>query len=791
MSLPRAGEQFVAGTGLATCLPEFDFETYSEAGYVWVTVPGFWKKAPKKKTLDMVLDPSGTWMWIPPTEELAGLPGTGNKRGLTVVGTYNYVMHPTFRIIQLAYNLKDGLGVRIWRPGMPPPLDLFSWIQSYLANQPPESVQGLIESWNNFFEVCVWCLYCTPKLGWPSLCLDQMRDAMAKAALMAYPRALDNAGEVLRLVHQKDPAGKALIRKLTVPKNPTKTQPERFWTRETAPEDFARFDAYNVTDILSESEASLKIPDLPSIELERWKVDQRINHRGMQVDSKAIDDGIAIVEQAIHKYNAELQRITNHAVSSYTKVEDTLAWLSTHGVHLDGLDEEIVTEELTKPHSWVVLRVLKIRQTLSFGSVKKLYAMRNQTCLDGRLRDMFGYAANHTHHWAGQGPQVMNLYKSEKFNKPEQVEFAIGVLASRNLEYVEGVFANGPPWDPKDNEPMEALDVIANCLRSMIVARPGTRLITADYNAIQAVITAALAGEKWQLDVFHTHGKIYETTASELTGKPLQFYLDYRKANDKHHPDRQLYGKIPTLANGFGAYIGGWRRFDDEGILGSDAEVKALIFKTWAKNPNICELWGGQTRNKFGKDRQGRPANEYPEYYGLEGAAVQAVLKPRTAYAYRGIRYQVHNDILYCMPPGGGAPLVYHEPRLVRSTRDYARSWELELSYMGWNSNATKGKGGWVRMDFYGGVATQNIVAKVHREFQADTLVALEHTGVYLPVHHAHDENVTEVEDGKGSKAEYLSIVNRGKPWAVDDWGRPWPIKAPSADETYRYGKWE
>jgi DNA polymerase len=386
----------------------------------------------------------------------------------------------------------------------------------------------------------------------------------------------------------------------------------------------------------------------------------------------------------------------------------------------------------------------------------------------------------------------MNLFKSEKFNKPEQVEFALGVIASRNLEFVEKVFDNGPPWDAKDNIAMDALDVIANCLRSMIVAAPGTRLITADYNAIQAVITAAMAGEKWQLDVFHTHGKIYEMTASMLTGKPLEFYLQYRKDNEKHHPDRQLYGKIPTLANGFGAYIGGWRRFDDDGVLGSDAEVKALIFKTWAKNPNICELWGGQTRNKFGKDRQGNPANEFQQLYGLEGAAVAATMdRECRAFPYRGVTYQRHGDNLYCWVPGGGAPMVYHDIKVEPSKRPYARPWELELSYVGWNSNATKGRGGWTRMDLYGGVLTQNAVAKTHREFQADTLVALERSRIYLPVHHAHDENVTEVADGQGSKEEYLTIVNRKKSWAVDDWGRPWPVKAPSADETYRYGKWE
>lgn len=784
------GRQYSAGTGFATILPELDFETYSEAGFVWVTVPGFWKKAPKKRTPDMVLDEGGQWVWYPPSRKLAGLPGSGNKRGLGVVGTYNYVTHPTFEIIQLAYNLKDGEGARIWRPGMPAPQPLIDWITSYITTQPAESVQGLLESWNNFFEVCVWNLYCGPKLGWPHIHLDQMRDAMAKAAISAYPRKLENAGLVLKLVNQKDKAGKDLIDKLTVPQNPTKANSTGRWTRASAPEDFARFDAYNVTDILAESEASTKIQDLSPVELERWKVDQRINHRGMQVDLAAVDNCIAIVEQAIEKYNAELRVLTNHEVDSYTKVAPTIAWLKTQGVYLDGLDEDVVSEQLLLPHSHRVLRVLKIREALSFGSVKKLYAIRNQTCSDGRLRDMFAFAANHTQHWAGVGPQVMNLVKG-RFNKPEQVEFALSVIACRNLEYLEGIFASGPPWDPDDNKPMDALDVIAQCLRSMIVAAPGTRLISADYNAIQAVITAAMAGEKWQLDVFHTHGKIYETTASELTGKPLQFYLDYRKANGKHHPDRQLYGKIPTLANGFGAYIGGWRRFDDEGILGTDEQVKELIFKTWAKNVNICELWGGQTRNKFGKDRRGNRANEYQEFYGLEGAAIKAVLSPGECYPYRYVKFQMYKDVLYCQCPGGGAPLVYHEPRLTPSRRPHARPWELELSYMGWNSNQTKGQGGWVRMDLYGGVITQNVVAKTHREFQADTLVALEQTGIYLPVHHAHDENVTEVKDGEGSKDEYLAIVNRKKPWAVDDWGRPWPIKAPSADETYRYGKWE
>ena len=151
----------------------------------------------------------------------------------------------------------------------------------------------------------------------------------------------------------------------------------------------------------------------------------------------------------------------------------------------------------------------------------------------------------------------------------------------------------------------------------------------------------------------------------------------------------------------------------------------------------------------------------------------------------------VAGEALYCLPPGDGDPLIYHQPELRLSTRDYASPWELELSYYGWNSNAQKGPVGWTKQYLYGGVETQNAVAKVAREFQADALCNLEETGIYLPVMHMHDEIVSEVEDGRGSTAEYLSIVNAGKPWAIDDWGRPWPIRAPAAEETQRHGKWE
>jgi len=638
---------------------------------------------------------------------------------------------------------------------------------------------GLLGGWNVIgFEWEVWNGYCVPTWGWPELKMEQCRDTQAKAAVSAYPRKLSNAGKVIFIPGKedhlhKDAVGDTLIRKLTAPRNPTKPNPALRWTPQTAAEDFAKFYKYNKQDVVSEMALNSRIPDLSPRELRIAQTSDRVNERGMQIDTKAMEDCICVMEQAFAKYEGELRNITGNRITSANEVAKILAWAyEAHGVELRNLDEDYVENILTNlrsPLPPAISRVLQIRQKLAFASVKKLYKMRAEVCADGRLRHQYAYAAAHTFLWNGQGVQMANVWKG-KLDKPEKIEHALAVIASRSLEFVESIYG-------------DALECIADCLRSLVVARNGFRLIASDYNAIQAVVTSALAGEKWRLDVFHTHGKIYEAMASQITGTPVEEYIGYREKHKKHHDDRQL-GKLAVLSADFGAWISGWKRFGADDILGSDENIKRVILAVRAKQPAITEFWGGQTRGKFTHE-------ERPELFGLEGAAISAVLHRGVCYGYRGVRFMCHGDVLYCMPPGDGDPLVYHQPELRPSAREYASPWELELSYYGWNSNAQKGPIGWIKMYLYGGVETQNVVAKVSREFQADSLVTLDEGGIYLPVMHTHDEIVCEVEEGRGSTAEYLSIVNAGKPWAVDDWGRPWPIRAPAAEETYRHGKWE
>jgi DNA polymerase len=694
------------------------------------------------------------------------------------------VTHPSFEVLSLAWDLKDGKGRRWWRPNFCAGMAVPPHHKLCDPNELVEYVRrgGIIEAFNVGFEFTVWNFYCVPVFGWPPLSELQIRCCKAKAKACGYPGALEDIGNVLKLHEQKDKAGDKLIKKLTVPRNPTKANQALRWTPITAGEEFEQFYAYNVQDIRTEAEASARIPDLSPRELDIWRLDFRVNQRGMHIDVKGVEDCLAIVEQCYAKYNAELQRLTNYTVSNTSEVQKLLQWCARQGVTLYNLDEDTIEEALKRTdYPPAVLRALRLRQMLAFGSVKKLYAFRSHVTQQHRLHDQYEYYGAHTGLWNGRAVQPANLY-SGIFKKPEEAERALAVIASRCLELVEYEYFGVDP-----------LEVVASCLRSLIVAAPGCKLISADFTAIQAVATSCLANEQWRIDVFRTHGKIYEMQAAMLTGKTLEYYLDYRQREKKHHPDRQNFGKIPVLSADFGAWVEGWKKFGAD-KLGDDAYIKSLIMRTRAAIPNVVEFWGGQTRNKFNRAPDGSYAEARPELYGLEGAAISAVLEPGRAFAYRGVAYQMHEDILYCRPPSGGF-IIYHKPRLERAMNQWADPWQLDLSYEGWNSNAAKERQGWVRMKLYGGVLTQNTVSHCCREIQADALLALDtaQPRQYPIVMHTHDEQVAEVPDRpEWNATEYTQIVrNSLASWAVCDDGQPWPVKVPDAWEAYRYGKWE
>nr|WP_297388325.1 hypothetical protein [uncultured Roseateles sp.] len=761
-SLP-AGAQLIAGIGVSTVVPAIDFETYSEAGFVWSHTLNKW----------------------------CALPGAAQgKKGLPVIGAPAYALHPSTEVLSLSYDLKDGRGKRRWRPGLSYPLDLFAHVMS----------GGLLEAWNVPFERWIWGAVCVPKYGFPPMRIDQWRCAMAKARAWALPPKLEVAGQVLRTTVQKDADGKRLLDKFSMPRNPTKKDPRTRIRPEDDPADAERLYSYNDTDVEAEDEIASRVPDMPALELQHWLNDQAINARGVQIDMRAVEAAISILEQAQAKYTPMFRELVGCAP---TELQQFKGWLHAQGVHTDSLDEEALEELLARtdlaPH---VRRALEIRALVGSASVKKVYAMRNRVTPAGRLHEMYVFYGTRTGRPTGEGVQSTNLPKAgpnvyrcgcgkwhgahtmrcpwcgitlvrgpkdAKEWNPDAMQDAISVLVCGSLELLEHFFG-------------DALRTVAGCLRGFFIAAPGRKLVSSDFTAIEGVVIACLAGEQWRIEFYRTGGEevdgvrlgIYEVSASKAFGVPLTEFARVKKETGQHHPKRQI-GKGMELGLGFGGWIGALKQFD---VPGTDDDLKEACLAWRGASPAIVYWWGGQRRRTH--------AGWVDQLYGLEGASIKAVQNPglrcpveRMDGSYSGVTYLCHDDVLYCFVPSGGY-ITYHRPRL-EPARDAWRG--LSLTYEGWNTNAKNGPYGWIRMSLYGGKHAENVTQKVARDIQMHAINNLERRG-YPVVMHTYDEDVAEVPEAFGSVEELEAHMVD-----VPEWARGWPIKAAGGWQGGRYRK--
>lgn len=789
----------------------FDFETASEAGHVWVPPSQKWSAAKNA--------------WLPVPGKWVLPKGAGAKRkGLGVVGTAAYAEHPSTRVLTLSYRL-PGQSLRRWRPGLLLPTDLFDYLDA----------GGVMEAHNIMFERMIWEYVCVRKYGWPSHLkwFYQFRCSMAKARVNALPGGLDPLGEVLNIPVKKDADGKRLLDKFSVPRNQTLKDPRTWILPEDEPEEAERLYGYCDTDVIAEELASGAMASMSQDELLFWWVDQEINWRGIAIDRAGVRNCLVILEQAFVRYGDEFREITGGLEPG--QLEATKGWLAAQGVRLWTMDEEAVSEALGRmaPHPpggcYKARRVLEIRQLIGSASVKKLYAMDLQASDDDRLRNLIVHHGARTGRPTGEGPQPLNLPKAGpdlawcgmdaegewtgvgcqrpfkpaldacpwcnkvKAGEPTRewsasaCDYVLEIMALRSLELVEWYFG-------------DALLCISGCVRGLFVAAPGHDLIASDYSAIEAVVTAMLAGCEWRIEAFRQNKPIYLLSASKITGAPVEVYEEYRRVNKAHHPHRQKIGKVAELAGGFGGWISAWRAF---GFEGTDEEAKQQILAWRRASPEIPELWGGQRRRG---ERWGDPDRE--EYFGFEGAAVRALTYPGETFECRGIKFRLEGyepgtstwewdpfleeqvERVEGRKPGAlivtllsGRRLTYHEARLMPASQPWAATWERSITYMTWNTNPKYGPVGWVAMNTYGGRLTENIVQATAHDILRFAILNLRAAG-YPTVLHVYDEVVVEVPHGLGSIEDVERIMGVMPAWAAD-----WPVRASGGWRGRRYRK--
>lgn len=770
-----------AGLGVARELPLHDFETYSEAGYLWDEARNKW----------------------------TGLPGSPQgKKGLFVIGAPAYAQHPSTEVLSYYFDLLDGHGRTFWAPGLPNPERLFAYVRA----------GGLIEAQNTGFEWWIWNFVCVVKYGWPPLAIEQTRCSMAKSRANALPGALGLCGQVLGLAVQKDAEGKRLLDKFSVPRNPTKPDPRRRITlledhtehvRMGRPglSDAQKLYSYNCTDLDAEHAVSMSSPDLVGEELEFWIADQRINRRGVALDLASVEHCIAIIEQAHGRLNAELYGLTGGQVTKASELQALGNWLRAHGVPVTtgqgSMDDEAIESYLKAcaPHPPggvnAARRALEIRAAIGSASVKKVFSMRLRVTPNQRLHDLFNYHAARTGRATGDGPQPTNLpnggpaiyrcgcggwvgmarpscrycgapkpegTKAQEWN-PEAMEQCFALLAYRSFDLLCEVYGDG-------------MHALSGCMRGLFIAADGHDLVSSDYSAIEAVVLAVLSGELWRLEVFATHGMIYEASAGKMFGVPIEEFQRVKAETGQHHPLRKK-GKTGELAFGYQGWLGAARAFD---APGTDEEVKRDILAWRDANREIVEFWGGQER------RQGW--HRIPEDYGVEGMAVRAIKDPGVEFpvlrrdgSHTGITYTAltvgGRTTLYCRLPSG-RHLTYHNPLLEPSDRNPG-TWSI--SYEGYNTNPKNGPVGWITIRTWGGRLVENIVQAVARDILRHAIVNLERAG-YPVVLHVYDEIVSEVPKGWGSIEEFERIMSTMPAWAAG-----WAVKAAGGWRARRYRK--
>lgn len=630
---------------------------------------------------------------------------------LKKAGLYRYVQSPAFEILLFAYSF-DGAPTQVidMAQGEKIPLEVI-----HALTDP----QCLKHAYNAAFE---W--YCLSKYMGAQLLPSQWRDTMLHGLYAGYTAGLDATGRALGIPEdkQKLATGKALIRYFCVPCKPTKSNGGR--TRNYPhhdPEKWELFKTYNGQDVVAEMEIErrLSVFPVPDFVQKQWETDLLINARGVAVDMDFCEGALELGETIRAQLTDEAVQLSG--LQNPNSVKQLARWLSAEtGDDITSLRKETIKELLGRDNADHVQRMLEIRQELGKTSTKKYDAIEAAVCDDGRVRGLLQfYGANRTGRWAGRLVQVQNLPRTYT----EPLEFARELVKGRKLDALRTVY--GSPND-----------TLSQLIRTAFVAAPGNVLIDADFSAIEARVISWLADEEWRLEVFRTHGKIYEASASQMFGVPLE---RIKKGNPEYSLRQR--GKVAELALGYQGGVPAMRQMDTGKLLADlpDEEIKDIVDKWRNTNPKIRNLW-----------------------YSFNDAAIR-VIQNGGSLRVRCCTFARECDCIRgttCMTISlpSGRKLYYVEPAVGEN-----RWGGPSITYMGVND-----KNKWGRIETYGGKLVENVVQAIARDCLAQAIEHLEAAGLPV-VFHIHDEVVIDTAAFDTNDAmldKVVKIMSTPIPWA-------------------------
>lgn len=624
---------------------------------------------------------------------------------LTKSGLYKYVQSPDFEILLFAYSFDDE------------PVEVVDLTQK--GRTLPQRVIWALQdpnvkktAFNAAFEwYCINKFFISP--------LEQWECTMVHAYYAGYAGGLGLVAEAMGMPpdKKKDTAGKALIKLFCCPNGKkTKKHPYDRVLPKHEPEKWQLFIEYCRQDVVVEKAIKEKLDRYPLPEQEQryWIMDQAINSGGVGTAMPLIDGALYIKDAVEQELKENIRAITG--TDNPNSDDQIKSWIfETTGIEVKSLEKKVVEDVLDAVSAFPeVVTVLNLRKQLKKSSLAKYATLKDGTCTDGRFRGMLQFYGAKTGRWAGRAVQPQNLPR----NYLSTLDTARELVMQKNVEGLKLIYGN-------------VQDTASQLIRTAFIPAEGCIFAVADYSAIEARVIAWLAGENWKLDVFKTHGKIYEASASAMFGVPLE---KITKGNPEY--ELRAKGKVAELALGYQGSAGALIQMGALKMGLEEEELPDIVRRWRASNPRIKDLW-----------------------WKLDRAAVQCVKYGIPQYLEKGIVLSRDQEYLFITLPSG-RQLFYLHPGIIPN-----RWGDDAISYEGRGQQSGK----WVTLETYGGKLTENVVQAIARDCLAEALYKL-HCAGYKICFHVHDEVILEIpkNDPYYNLDNAIKIMCEPPAWAPD-----------------------
>ncbi len=604
---------------------------------------------------------------------------------------------------------------------------------------------------------------------WPNVAardVTRWRDTMVKALAHGLPGSLSDLCDILGVAQDKakDKAGKALIQLFCKPR--AKNSAIRRATKQTHPEEWKRFIDYAGLDIEAMREIDKKLPvwNYQSNELALWHFDQRINDRGVQMDTVLAEAAVSAVEIEQKRLAVRTQDLTDNEVQAATQRDVLLKHIvEAFGVTLPDMQASTIQRRVSDPDLPIELReLLAIRLQASTTSTSKYKTLLKGVSKDGRLRGTLQFCgASRTGRWAGR------LFQPQNLPRP--------VLGQETIDTGIEALKAGCADLLFDN----VMELISSALRGCIVAPEGKKLVVSDLSNIEGRALVWLSGEEWKLQAFRDY--------DAGTGHDL-YMLAYARAfnisPDNVDKIQRQIGKVMELGLGFGGGVAAFLTFALVYGLDLDGLAKAALPNVPASIQREAQSWykaSVKQKRTYGLSEQVFIAcdslkrmwrNAHPKtvsfWYEIEDTVRRAIAAPRQTFTCRKLKIRRDGSWLRIQLPSGRA-VCYPGIRID----------EGKISYMGINSYSRK----WQRLKTYGGKLTENVTQAAARDVMANNMPLIETSGYEITLT-VHDEVLTEAPDTEQFTSDKLSELLATNPeWALD-----LPLSA-GGFEAYHYRK--